>query len=87
MGKVELLAETTAVYHLLTFHVLRDTHIQGEPLLSGSDCVQLGLVKIYADKVHSLGTSSGTAALQKPHPKPQVQLPTPENTSETCVHL
>ena len=31
MGKLELLAETTAGYHLLTFHVLRDAHIQGNP--------------------------------------------------------
>jgi len=55
MGKLELLAETTAGYHLLTFHVLRDLHIQGKPpLLSGSDCVKLGLVKIRADEIHSL---------------------------------
>ena len=49
MGELELLAETTAGYHPLTFHVLRDAHIQGKPpLLSGSDCVKLGLVKIHA---------------------------------------
>lgn len=81
MGKLELLAETTAGYHLLTFHVLRDLHIQGKPpLLSGSDCVKLGLVKIRADEIHSLGTSRGTATLQKPHSEPPVQLPTPENS-------
>ena len=81
MGKVELLAETTAGYHLLTFHVLRDAHIQGKPpLLSGSDCVKLGLVKICADEIHSFGTSPGTATHQKPHPEPPVQLPTPENS-------
>ena len=40
MGRLELLAETTTGYHLLTFHVLRGEHIQGKPpLLSGSDCV------------------------------------------------
>ena len=81
MGKLELLAETTAGYHLLTFHVLRDAHIQGKPpLLSGSDCVKLGLVKIRADEIHSFGTSPGTATHQKPHPEPPVQLPTPENS-------
>jgi len=31
MGKLELLAETTTGYHLLTFHVLRDSQIQGKP--------------------------------------------------------
>ena len=81
LGKLELLAETTAGYHLLTFHVLRDAHIQGKaPLLSGSDCVKLGLVKIRADEIHSYGTSPGTATQQKPHPEPPVQLPTPENS-------
>ena len=81
MGKLELIAETTAGYHLLTFHVLRDAHIQGKPpLLSGSDCVKLGLVKIRADEIHSFGTSPGAATHQKPHPKPPVQLPTPENS-------
>ena len=81
MGKLELLAETTSGYHLLTFHVLRDAHIQGKPpLLSGSDCVKLGLVKIRADEIHSFGTSPGTATQQKPHPEPPVQLPTPENS-------
>ena len=79
MGKLELLAETTAGHYLLTFHVLRDSHIQGKPpLLSGSDCVRLGLVKIRADD--SLGTSRGTAILQKAHPELPVQLPTPENS-------
>ena len=79
MGKLELLAETTAGYHLLTFHVLRDSHVQGKPpLLSGSDCVKLGPVKIHADEIHSLGTSRGTATLQRPHSEPPVQLPTPE---------
>ena len=81
MGKLELLAETTAGYHLPTFHVLRGVHIQGKPpLLSGSDCVKLGLVKIRADEIHSFGTSPWTATHQKPHPKPPVQLPTPENS-------
>ena len=81
MGKLELLAETTAGYHLVTFHVLRDAHIQGKPpLLSGSDCVNLGLVKIRADEIHSFGTSPGTATHQKPHPEPPVQLPMPENS-------
>ena len=62
MGKLELLAETTAGYHLLTFNVLRDVHIQGKPpLLFGSDCVKMGLVKICADKIHSFGTSPGAA--------------------------
>ena len=62
MGKLELLAETTAGYHLLTFHVLRGAHIQGKPpLLSGSDYVKLGLVKIRAEEIHSFGTSPGTA--------------------------
>ena len=81
MGKLELLAETTSGYHLLTFHVLRDAHIQGKPpLLSGSDCVKLGLVKIRADEIHSFGTSPGIATHQKLHPEPPVQLPTPENS-------
>ena len=31
VGKLELLAETTSGYHHLTFHVLRDAHIQGKP--------------------------------------------------------
>ena len=81
MGKLELLAETTSGYHLLTFDVLRYEHIQGKPpLLSGSDCVKLGLVKIHADEIHSLGTPRGTATLQKPHPEPLVQMSTPENS-------
>jgi len=81
MRKLELVAETTAGYNLLTFHVLRDSHIQGKPpLLSGSDCVKLGLVKIRADEIHSLGTSRGTSTLQKPHSEPPVQLPTPETS-------
>ena len=81
MGKLELLAETTAGYHLVTFHVLRDAHIQGKPpLLSGSDCVKLGLVKIRADEIHSFGTSPGTATHQKPHSEPPVQLPTAKNS-------
>ena len=33
MGKLELLAKTTEGYHLLTFHVLRGSHIQGKPPL------------------------------------------------------
>ena len=77
MGKLELLAETIAGYHRLTFHVLRDSHVQGKPpLLSGSDCVKLGLVKIQADEVHSLGTSHGTATLPNPCPEALVQQPT-----------
>jgi len=44
MGKLKLLADTTAGYYLLTFQVLRDVHIQGKPpFLSGSDCVELPL--------------------------------------------
>ena len=31
MGKLELVAETTTGYYLLTFHVLRVAHIQGKP--------------------------------------------------------
>ena len=66
MGKLQLLAETTTGYHLLTFHVLRDAHIQGKPsLLSGSDCVKLGLVKIRADEIHSFGTSPAISAQRR----------------------
>lgn len=47
LGKLKLLAETATGYHLLTFHNLRVSQIPGKPaLLSGSDCVHLGLVKI-----------------------------------------
>ena len=81
MGKLELLAETTAEYRLLTFHVLRDAHIQGKPpLLSGSDCVKMGLEKICADEIHSFGTSPGAATHPKPRPEPPVQLPAPESS-------
>ena len=52
LGKLELLAETATGYHLLTFQ------IPGKlPLLSGSDCVHLGLVKICANEVHSVSTT------------------------------
>ena len=41
MAKLQLLAETSVGYHLLTFQVSRGSHIQGKPpLLSGSDCVK-----------------------------------------------
>ena len=81
MSKLELLAETTAGYYLLTFHVLRDAHRQGKPpLLSSSDCAKQGLVKIRADEIHSSGTSPGTATHQKPHREPQYNYRTPENS-------
>ena len=81
MGKLELLAETKAWFQLLTFHVLRDPHIQGKPpLLFGSDYVKVGLVKICADEIHSLDTSRGTPTLQKLQREAPAQLPTPENS-------
>lgn len=80
VGKLELPAESTAGYHLHIFHVLKDSHIQGKPLLLlGSDYVKLGMAKIRSDEIHSFGTSCGNATLQKPHPKPPKQLPTLEN--------
>ena len=78
MGKLELLAETTTGYHLLTFQVLRDSQIQGKPpLSSGSDCVNLGLVKIRADEVHSVGSP---LCAQKPHTEASTPLPTADNS-------
>ena len=80
-GKLELPAETKAGFHVLTFHVLRDPHMQGKPpLLSGSDCGKEGLVKIRADKIQSLDTSRGPATLQTPQREAPAQLPTPENS-------
>ena len=80
MGKLELLAETKTGYHLLTFHVLRDSQIQGKPpLLSGSDCVNLGLVKIRADEVHSVGSPLSAEKNQKPHTEASTPLPTADN--------
>ena len=68
LGKLELLAETTTGYHLLTFHILRDSQIPRKPLLlSGLDCVKLGLVKICADEVHSVSSPLSTVNGQKPH--------------------
>ena len=68
LGKLELLVETATGYHPLTFHILQDSQIPGKPpLLSGSDCVNLGLVKICADQVHSVPSPLGTMNVQKPH--------------------
>ena len=81
MGKLELLAETTTGYHLLTFHVLRDSQIQGKPpLLSGPDCGNLGLVKIRADEVHSVGSPLSADKNQKPHTEASTPLPTADNS-------
>ena len=67
LGKLELLAETAIAYHLLTFHILRDYQISGKPpLLSDSDCVHLGLVKICANEVH-LVSSPLRPVNVKPH--------------------
>ena len=87
MGKLELLAETTTGYHLLKFHVLRDSQIQGKPpLLSGSDCVNLGLLKIRADEVHSVGSPLSAEKNRSPTlrpPRPYQQLTT--HMPETCL--
>ena len=57
LGKLRLLAETATGYHLLPFHILRDSQITGKPpLLSGSDCVHLVLVKICGDVVLSVSS-------------------------------
>ena len=54
LGNLELLPETATAY-LLAFHILRDSQIPGKPpLLSGSDCVHLRLVKICANEFHSV---------------------------------
>ena len=81
MGKLELLTETTTGHHLLTFRVLRDSQIQGKPpLLFGSDCVNLGLVKIRAAKVHSFGSPLSAEKNQKPHTEASTPLPTADNS-------
>ena len=90
LGKLELLAETTAEHHLLTFHILRDSQIPGKPpLLSGSDCV--GLVKICADEVHSISSPLSTVNSQKTHlmadnsrPRDVPMQPEP-TSSRTCL--
>jgi len=88
MGKLELLAETTTGYHLLTFHVLRDSQIQGTPpLLSGSDCVNVGLVKIRADEVHSVGSPLSAKKNQKPHTEASTPLPTADNSHATDMPM
>ena len=80
VGKLELLAETATGYHLLTFHVIRDSLVQNKPpLLSGSDCVKLGLVKIHADEIHSVMSSPVTNS-----PKP-LRKDTPPLVSKTAA--
>ena len=70
LGKLELLAETATGYQLLAFHnmfILGDLQILGKPpLLSGSDCVYLGLVKICANEVHSVSSPLRPVTV-KPH--------------------
>lgn len=52
LGKLELLAERATDYHLLT-SIFCEILIPGKPpVLSGSDCVHLGLLKICANVVH-----------------------------------
>ena len=85
MGKLELLAEFTRGYHLLTFHVLKDSTVRNKPpLLPGTDCLKLGLVKIRADEVH---------AVESPNPPPlrpgsaQKQTPATTNSPAACTHV
>ena len=65
MGKLELLAESKRGYHLLTFHVLKDSSVRNKPpLLSGTDCLKLGLVKIRADEVHAVESPNNPLPLR-----------------------
>ena len=70
-------------------HVLRDSQIQGKPpLLSGSDCVKLGMVKFRADETHSVESSlfqrqSRNLTLRPQHnyQRPKTHIP------ETCLGI
>ena len=90
LGKLELLAETATGYHLLTFHIFRDSQIPGKPpLLSDSDCVHLGLVKICANEVHSVSSPLRPVNV-KPHLMADISRPRdiprqPEPTSSPRV--
>ena len=90
LGKLELLAETATGYHHLTFHILRDSQIHGKPpLLSGLDCVHLGLVKICANEIHSVSSPRRPVNV-KPHLMADNSCPRdipsqPEPTSSPCV--
>ena len=86
LGKLELLAETATGYHILTFHnmfILQDLQIvEKPPLLSGSDYVYLGLVKICANEVHSVASPLRPVTV-KPHLMADNSRPMPSQPEPT----
>ena len=55
VGQVELVCETQGQFHTLHFQLLtKDVMGSQPPLLSGSDCVRLGLIEIGRDTCCSL---------------------------------
>ncbi len=71
VGQVELICERDSRFHTLTFQVLPDDVMIGKPpLLSGTDCVRLGLVQVDADEVHHLCNHIDNGAPNECNPPP-----------------
>ncbi len=61
LGQVELICERPDAYHILRLQVLPDSIMANKPaLLSGTDSELLGLIKINADEIHRLASTSYT---------------------------
>ena len=55
VGEADLVCERNNQFYTLTFQVLPDDVMKGKPaLLSGTDSVRLGLVKVSADEIYQL---------------------------------
>ena len=70
VGTVELCCELRGHYETLTFYVVPSDAISPKPpLLSGSDCVKLGLVSIKADVIHQIDMKRESKEKELPLPQ------------------
>ena len=73
LGQVDLVCERQNKYYLLTFQIRPADIMENKPaLLSGKDCERMGLIKVYADEVHSLqhqNNPSQSQAVERPTKK------------------
>ena len=67
IGQVELMCEKAEKYETLVFQILPDTLMGPKPaLLLGIDSERLGLIKVQADKIHSLPSTVETSGTVEP---------------------
>ena len=70
VGTVQLYCELRGDYETLTFYVVPSDAISPKPpLLSGSDCVKLGLVSIKADVIHQIDMKRDSKEKELPLPQ------------------